>query len=99
VPISRVVTQAALYGTRGSAVGPRVAERLGVQFLDRAIPSSVAKRAALPEAAVADSDKEPRSRRVRRDVCVELIVVASEFLTRDPVPAGPTGGDRDAQTS
>jgi cytidylate kinase len=56
-----VVTIAALYGAGGSVVGPRVAERLGVQFLDRAIPSAVAKRAGLPQAAVADVDEKPRS--------------------------------------
>jgi cytidylate kinase len=60
--VSRVVTLAALYGAGGSVVGPRVAERLGVEFLDRAIPSSVAKRAGLTESAVADADDEPRSR-------------------------------------
>ncbi len=43
-------------------VGPRVAERLGVEFLDRAIPPSVAKRAGVPEAAVVEADEEPRSR-------------------------------------
>jgi len=62
VPVARVVTLAALYGAGGSVIGPRVAERLGVQFLDRAIPSSVAKRAGVPEAAVVDVDEEPRSR-------------------------------------
>ena len=56
-----VVTIAALYAAGGSGVGPRVAERLGVQFLDRAIPSAVAKRAGLAEAAVADLDDKPRS--------------------------------------
>jgi cytidylate kinase len=56
-----VVTIAALYGAGGSRIGPRVAEQLGVQFLDRAIPSSVARRAGLPEAAVADVDEKPRS--------------------------------------
>jgi cytidylate kinase len=59
--VPAVVTIAALYGAGGSVVGPRVAERLGVQFLDRAIPSAVAKRAGLPEAAVADVDQKPRS--------------------------------------
>jgi cytidylate kinase len=59
--VPAVVTIAALYGAGGSVVGPRVAERLGVQFLDRAIPSAVAKRAGLPEAAVADVDEKPRS--------------------------------------
>ncbi len=60
--LSPVVTLAALYGAGGSIVGPQVAERLGVPFLDRAIPSSVAQRAGLPAAAVADADEEPRSR-------------------------------------
>ena len=60
--VSRVVTLAALYGAGGSIIGPRVAERLGVPFLDRAIPSSVAERAGLPEIAVAQADDEPRSR-------------------------------------
>jgi cytidylate kinase len=60
--VPAVVTIAALYGAGGSVVGPRVAERLGVQFLDRAIPRAVAKRAGLPEAAVAGVDEKPRSR-------------------------------------
>jgi hypothetical protein len=56
-----VVTLAALYGAGGSVVGPRVAERLGVPFLDRQIPESVAKRTGLPEDAVEDVDDAPRS--------------------------------------
>ena len=59
--VPAVVTIAALYGAGGSVIGPRVAERLGVQFLDRAIPSAVAKRAGLPEVAVVDVDEKPRS--------------------------------------
>ncbi|MDQ3822232.1 MAG: cytidylate kinase-like family protein [Actinomycetota bacterium] len=38
-----------------------MAERLGVQFLDRAIPTSVATHAGVPEKAVADVDDSPRS--------------------------------------
>ena len=63
--VSRVVTLAALYGAGGGVVGPRVAERLGVPFLDRAIPRSVAERAGIDEASVAELDEEPRSRRSR----------------------------------
>jgi cytidylate kinase len=62
VHVSPVVTLAALYGVGGSAIGQRVADRLGVRFLDRAIPSSVAERAGVPEAAVAEADDGPRSR-------------------------------------
>ena len=60
-PPPAVVTIAALYGAGGSIVGPRVAERLGVQFLDRAIPTTVAKRAGVPEAAVTEIDEAPRT--------------------------------------
>jgi cytidylate kinase len=55
-----VVTIAALHGTGGSLVGPRVAERLGVEFLDRAISAAVAERAGLTEQAVAAVDDRPR---------------------------------------
>jgi cytidylate kinase len=52
VSVPAIVTIAALHGSGGSAIGPRVAERLGVEFLDRAIPSAVARRAGLTEQAV-----------------------------------------------
>ncbi|TDQ44592.1 cytidylate kinase-like family protein [Actinorugispora endophytica] len=39
-----VVTISATYGAGGSVIGPAVAERLGVPFLDRAIPGEVAER-------------------------------------------------------
>jgi len=63
VIVGRVVTLAALYGAGGSLVGPRVAERLDVPFLDRAIPCAVAERAGLPELAIVGADDEPRRRR------------------------------------
>ena len=56
-PPSAVVTVAALYGTGGRVIGPRVAERLGVTFLDRAIPASVAERAGVTLEAVASADE------------------------------------------
>jgi cytidylate kinase len=43
-----VVTLSAAYGAGGSALGPMLAERLGVPFLDRAIPTAVADRLAVP---------------------------------------------------
>jgi cytidylate kinase len=45
VPV--VVTLSAVYGAGGSVVGPAVAERLGVPFVDRAIPVSVAESAGV----------------------------------------------------
>jgi hypothetical protein len=43
-----LVTLSASYGAGGSQVGPALAERLGVDFLDRAIPTRVAERLAVP---------------------------------------------------
>lgn len=76
-----VVTIAALYGAGGSRIGPVVAERLGVQFLDRAIPSTVARRAGISEQAIADVDETPQSRGQR------LLAV----LARASPPSGASG--------
>jgi cytidylate kinase len=38
-----IVTISASYGAGGSEIGPRVAERLGVPFIDRAVPAAVAR--------------------------------------------------------
>lgn len=46
--MSTLVTISAAYGAGGSLIGPRVAGRLGVPFLDRAIPVSVADHLEAP---------------------------------------------------
>jgi Cytidylate kinase-like family len=43
-----LVTLSAPYGAGGSYIGPRLADRLGVAFVDRAIPTEVARRLAVP---------------------------------------------------
>jgi cytidylate kinase len=43
-----VITISAAYGAGGSFVGPRLAERLGVQFVERAIPVAVSARLEVP---------------------------------------------------
>jgi cytidylate kinase len=43
-----LVTLSAPYGAGGSQVGPEIARRLGVPFLDRAIPTAVAERLSVP---------------------------------------------------
>ncbi|KAB8197227.1 cytidylate kinase-like family protein [Nonomuraea phyllanthi] len=54
----RVVTISATYGTAGSQIGPAVAERLGVPFVDRAIPSAVAQELGCTlEEALAHDDR------------------------------------------
>jgi cytidylate kinase len=59
-PARPVVTLAAFYGAGGTVVGPRVAERLGVAFLDRGILTAVAQRLRVPEEAVAESEEPPQ---------------------------------------
>lgn len=44
-----IVTISATYGAGGSIVGPAVAARLGLTFVDRAIPAEVARRLAVPQ--------------------------------------------------
>jgi Cytidylate kinase-like family len=52
-----LVTLSAPYGAGGSHVGPEVAERLGVPFVDRAIPTGVAERLAVPLRDAVDRDE------------------------------------------
>src|SRR4051794_35748632 len=56
-----LITLSASYGAGGSQIGPAVAERLGIPFLDRAIPRAVAEELAVPiDAALArDEAVEP----------------------------------------
>ncbi|MEV0348164.1 cytidylate kinase-like family protein [Nonomuraea sp. NPDC050680] len=57
----RVVTISATYGTAGNHIGPAVAERLGVPFVDRAIPSAVAEELGCTlEEALAHDDRAER---------------------------------------
>jgi cytidylate kinase len=46
--VAKVVTISASFGAGGSLVGPAVAERLGIPFVDRAIPAAVADSLAVP---------------------------------------------------
>jgi cytidylate kinase len=59
--MATVVTVSASYGAGGAYVGPRLAERLGVPFVDRAIPGEVAQRLAVPLAEAVRHDESPGS--------------------------------------
>jgi cytidylate kinase len=52
-----LITLSAPYGAGGSQIGPQVAERLDVPFLDRAIPTEVAERMAVPLREALDRDE------------------------------------------
>lgn len=55
--MAAVVTISASYGAGGSTVGPMVAERLGLPFLDRAIPVEAARRLNISEEVAAQLDE------------------------------------------
>ncbi|MGI5126037.1 AAA family ATPase [Pseudonocardia sp. CA-107938] len=57
-----VVTISATYGSGGSVVGPAVAKQLGVTFLDRAIPRSVAADLGISMEEVLVSDDQVQGR-------------------------------------
>src|SRR3954451_7885432 len=53
------ITISAAYGAAGSNVAPRVAERMGWPFLDRAVSSTVAERLHLPVEEVEEGGSPP----------------------------------------
>jgi len=55
------VTIAATYGAGGSVIGPAVAKRLGLPFVDRAIPSSIVKKIHGPLTTALTDDSTRRS--------------------------------------
>ena len=60
------VTIAATYGAGGSVIAPAVAERLGLPFIERAIPVDVAKKidASLDDELADDAEQSSRLERV-----------------------------------
>lgn len=60
-----VVTISAPYGTGGSTLGPDLAERLKVPFVDRAIPVSVSRRLSIPLEDAIGQEEAPHDRLTR----------------------------------
>jgi cytidylate kinase len=57
VPHARVVTISASYGAGGTIVAPRLADRLGVPYLERLISPSVARGAAGVQESITDEER------------------------------------------
>jgi cytidylate kinase len=57
----KVVTISASFGAGGGVVGPVVAERLGLPFVDRALPLAVSRRLDLPLEDLLAHDERPPS--------------------------------------
>jgi cytidylate kinase len=56
-----LVTISASYGAGGSVVGPAVAQRLGVPFVDRAVPAAIAEHLGVPADVAAKLDENVES--------------------------------------
>jgi cytidylate kinase len=56
-----VITLSASYGAGGSAIGPQLAQRLDLSFVDRAIPTAVAERLAVPLQDAIEHDESVRT--------------------------------------
>jgi cytidylate kinase len=81
----RIIALSAAYGAAGSRIGPALAERLGVPFIDRGIALAVAERLDI---SVDDAlaHEEPSSKGL-------LERLLSGFLGADPVAPGPLPAD------
>jgi Cytidylate kinase-like family len=85
-----LITLSASYGAGGSHVGPEVAQRLGVPFVDRALPVAVADRLDVPVEAALKRDEclaPPLERWLAR------FVDTGGAITSAPVPAPVHGPD------
>lgn len=86
-----LVALSASYGAGGSQIGPALARRLGVPFLDRAIPMAVAERLEVPvddAAAYEERGAEGWLDRLLRgfigtDVSAPTAIPAEQFTSQD----------------
>ncbi len=86
-----LVTLSATYGAGGSELGPALAQRLGVPFVDRLIPSEVAARLAIGLAAARSHDD--KSSGVISRLLLSLAPMAQAIGAE--APAGRASRDRD----
>jgi len=86
-----LVTLSAPYGAGGSQVGPLVAERLGVPFLDRAVPARVAERLAVPLESALERDQSIGSWLARSGIWLGHV---GSVLAVAPPPADAADEDR-----
>jgi cytidylate kinase len=86
-----LITLSAPYGAGGSHVGPEVARRLGVPFVDRAIPTGVAERLAVPLQEAIDRDESIGSTLTR--MTVWLGQVGQAFGAPGAMPVAPVEDD------
>jgi cytidylate kinase len=86
-----LVTISATYGSGGSEVGPELARRLGVPFVDRLIPTEVAERLSVPLANALAHDEACAGRFAR--LLTSLAPTGLALGTHGPVDQGITEHD------
>jgi cytidylate kinase len=91
------VTIAASFGAGGSVVGPAVAGRLGLPFVDRAIPVQLAEQVNQPLLA-ALADDERRHRNAVRHLLERAVASCGLFLGV-PMPLDQLGADEHVAAS
>jgi cytidylate kinase len=85
------VTIAASFGAGGSVVAPAVADRLGLPFVDRAIPVELAEHLDHPLVAVLAEDERQHQGAVRQ--LLGRAVAHSGLFVGVPLPLDHLGGD------
>jgi Cytidylate kinase-like family len=83
-----LVALSATYGAAGSRIGPALAERLGVPFLDRAIPLAVAERLHVPVDEAVAHDEHVGSSLLDR---LLRGFIGADNATPAPLPAADSG--------
>jgi cytidylate kinase len=83
-----VVTISASYGAGGSVIGPQVADALGLPFVDRAIPVSVADRLGVPPRAAEGAEESAENSLWRALSSMALVpdLAGAGALAYVPVP-------------
>jgi cytidylate kinase len=85
-----IVALSASYGAGGSRIGPAVAERLGVPFVDRAIPTAVAEHLSVPLDEAVAHDEQTAPSFIERMLGGFL---GSDTGAPTPLPAQPMSGE------
>jgi cytidylate kinase len=85
-----LVALSASYGAGGSRIGRALAERLGVPFVDRAIPTAVAEQLSVPLADAIAHDEQTAPSFVERMLGGFL---GSDTGAPTPLPAQPMSGE------
>jgi len=82
--MTRLIALSAAYGAGGSRIGPELAQRLGVPFLDRAIPLAVAERLEVPLDVAEERDES-----VSRSLLERMLAGFIGADTGAPMPPTP----------